>query len=257
MPTIRILLTIAVTRQWSILQLDVSNAFLHGDLAEEFYMRQPPGFEDTAFPSSVCKLNKSLYGLKQAPRQWFEKLTGNDQVAIQSLLTKLKSQFALRQLGHISLFLGIQVIRRPSGLFLTQQHYAQKLLDDSGFADCKPTSTPTSPKTPATEANTQMFDNPSLYRRLAGSLQYLSITRPDIAFATNQICQHMHKPTIADFQSLKRLLRYIKGTISFGLPITPGDLTIQTFTDADWASDASDRKSISGYCIFLGPNLIS
>ncbi|XP_020674516.1 uncharacterized protein LOC110093841 [Dendrobium catenatum] len=103
----------------------------------------------------------------------------------------------------------------------------------------------------------QLFHDPTLYRRLAGSLQYLSITCPDITFATNQVCQHMHQPMVQDFQALKGLLWYIKGTLAFGLPITPGNLTLRTYTDADWDSNAYDRKSISGFCTFLGPNLIS
>ncbi|PKU80545.1 putative mitochondrial protein [Dendrobium catenatum] len=101
------------------------------------------------------------------------------------------------------------------------------------------------------------FADPSLYRRLAGSLQYLTITWPDIAYATNRICQHMQTPSCQDYQDLKRLLRYIKGTAHLGLPITRGNLILQTYADADWAADPVDRKSVSGFCTFLGPNLIS
>ncbi|KAI0495097.1 hypothetical protein KFK09_025244 [Dendrobium nobile] len=296
MATIRTLLTIAVNRNWDTIQLDVSNAFLHGDISEDLYMQQPQGFIDINNPKLVCKLNKSLYGLKQAPRNWFEKftsflqnygfrsshsdsslflynfnniqiflllyvddilVTGNNTAAIQTLIFALHSQFVLKNLGPTSLFLDIQVIRQATGLFLTQQHYAEKLLNESGLLDSKPTSTPTAPKSNAQTMQNQPFEDPPLYRRLAGSLQYLSITRPDIAFAINQACQHMHQPTVQDFQSLKRLLRYIKGTASFGIPITKGPMILRTYSDADWASDTSDRKSISGFCTFLGPNLIS
>ncbi|PKU59636.1 Retrovirus-related Pol polyprotein from transposon TNT 1-94 [Dendrobium catenatum] len=296
MPTIRLLLTLALHRQWPMYQLDISNAFLHGDLPDDIYMRQPPGFIDQHLPNAVCKLRKSLYGLKQAPRQWFQKLTsflqskgftfsradpsllildttstqlfiliyvddflvtGNDPVAIQNLLQQLQSQFALKQLGNISLFLGIQVIQSTSGYFLSQKHYATKLLNDAGYANCKPAPTPMAPESKKSTSSTQPFHDPPLYRRLAGSLQYLSITRPDIAFATNRVCQHMQQPSDKDFQALKRLLRYINGTLSYGLPITFGSLELHSYSDADWASDSSDRKSISGFCTFLGPNLIS
>ncbi|PKU82555.1 putative mitochondrial protein [Dendrobium catenatum] len=104
---------------------------------------------------------------------------------------------------------------------------------------------------------TTPFPDPHLYQKLAGSLQYLSITRPDIAFTINYICQRMHQPTTNDFQVLKRLLRYIQGTTHLGIPIEPGDLTLRTFADADWAADSSDRRSISGYCTFLGSTIIS
>ncbi|XP_020671762.1 uncharacterized protein LOC110091851 [Dendrobium catenatum] len=182
---------------------------------------------------------------------------GNSMSAIQNLMSKLQSNFALKQLGEISLFLSIQVLRQPACLFLTLQHYAEKLLQDSGFADCKAAPTPITPKANSNDNDNQPFSDPMLYRRLAGPLQYLSITRPDIAFTTNQICQHMHQPNVQNFQELKRLLRYIKGTSSFGLPITTGDLTLKTYTEADWASDPSDRKSISGHCNYLCSNLIS
>ncbi|KAI0502061.1 hypothetical protein KFK09_017006 [Dendrobium nobile] len=259
-------------------------------------MRQPPGFTDPNQPNAVCKLHKSLYGLKQAPRQWFQKLTsflqqlgfgfsrsdpsllifnqngisiylliyvddflvtGNNDAAIRHLLTQLKQQFALKQLGDISLFLGIQVTRTKHGFFLSQAHYATKILNDAGYKDCKAAPTPITPVNHQQKPNLQPHSDPSLYRRLAGSLQYLSITRPDIAYATNRVCQHMQTPTEQDFHDLKRLLRYIKGTLTYGLPITHGSLDLRTYSDADWASDTTDRKSVSGFCTFLGPNLIS
>ncbi|XP_020687953.1 uncharacterized protein LOC110103535 [Dendrobium catenatum] len=108
-----------------------------------------------------------------------------------------------------------------------------------------------------TQQNEQEFFDLTLFRKLAGSLQYLSNTRPNIAFATNSICQRMHHPRNCDFHALKRLLRYIKGTLNFGLPITHGNLQLRTYTDADWAADPTDRKSTTGYCTFLGLNLIS
>ncbi|PKU70452.1 putative mitochondrial protein [Dendrobium catenatum] len=105
--------------------------------------------------------------------------------------------------------------------------------------------------------NKTRFSNPKLYRKLAGSLQYLSITHPDIAFTTNYICQHMHDPSVDDFQTLKRLLRYIQGTIALSIPIDRGDLQLRAFADADWAADHSDRRSITGFCTFLGNTIIS
>ncbi|PKU79923.1 putative mitochondrial protein [Dendrobium catenatum] len=101
------------------------------------------------------------------------------------------------------------------------------------------------------------FADPSLYRKLAGSLQYLSITHHDIAFATNIVCQHMHNPTIQDYQVLKRLLCYIQGTIALGFQISSGDLQLRTYAAADWAADTSDHKSISSFFPFLGNSLIS
>ncbi|PKU82366.1 Retrovirus-related Pol polyprotein from transposon TNT 1-94 [Dendrobium catenatum] len=295
MVTIRILLTIAVQNQWPVIQLDVTNAFLHGDLSDEIYMKQPAGFIDSQHPQHVCKLHKSIYGLKQSPRQWFQKFTaflqslgfqfskadpslllynqnsiqiffliyvddilvaGNDNTKIASILQQLHSEFHLKQLGEVSLFLGIQVNKTEQGYFLHQAHYARELLHHAGFLECKPAATPMGTKRKHS-VDDQPFQDPSHFRKLAGSLQYLTITRPDIAFATNSICQHMHKPRITDYQDLKRLLRYIKGTVDFGLPLQSGTLQLNAYADADWAADPHDRKSISGHCMFLGTNLIS
>ncbi|XP_020696994.1 uncharacterized protein LOC110110045 [Dendrobium catenatum] len=111
-----------------------------------------------------------------------------------------------------------------------------------GFKDCKPAPTPVTPNSKPLPANSPPFSNPSL---------------PDISYATNRVCQHMQHPTEQDFKALKRLLRYINSTLSFGLPITIGNLDLHSYLDADWASDTTDRKSISGFCTFLGPNLIA
>ncbi|PKU84943.1 Retrovirus-related Pol polyprotein from transposon TNT 1-94 [Dendrobium catenatum] len=295
-PTIRILLILALQHAWPIHQLDVSNAFLHGQLHHTVYMTQPPGFVDNLQPNYVCQLKKALYRLKQSPREWFSTLsgylhtlgfqfstsdsslliynkngtrmyflvyvddillTGNCQQAIKQLLQTLNSRFTMKDLGQLSQFLGIQVTHTPSGLHLSQGHFAQTILHRAGMLNCKPVSTPSQIKNNSTNQASLAFANPSLYRQLAGSLQYLTLTRPDISFAVNKVCQHMQNPTNLHFESLKRLLRYIHGTLHVGLPLSGGDLTLRSYADADWAGDTSDRKSITGYCNFLGHSLIS
>lgn len=101
------------------------------------------------------------------------------------------------------------------------------------------------------------MSNPDLYRSLVGSLQYLTLTRPEISFAVNTVCQHMHLPLEQHFTAVKRILRYIKGSLHQGLLFSKGSLTFSAFSDADWAGDALDRRSTGGYCVFLGPNLVS
>lgn len=112
-------------------------------------------------------------------------------------------------------------------------------------------------KPPSTSHDSLPFSNSSLYRSIVGGLQYLTITRPDLSLAVNQAFQFMHLPTNGHFQLVKRLLRYIKGTLDHGLRFTSGPFTIHAFSDSNWAGDCIDRKSTSGYCVFLGPNLIS
>lgn len=159
-------------------------------------------------------------------------------------------------LGELSYFLGIEVIKFDSGMLLSQTKYAMDLLDKAGMHDCKPSSTPISvkPSIPAVDSD---FADTSWYRTLVGSLQYLTLTRPEISYAVNVACQHMHAPKISDFTAGKRILRYVKGTLHQGLYFTPGPLTLTTFSDADWAGDNIDRRLTTGYCVYFGSNLIA
>ncbi|PKU65281.1 uncharacterized protein LOC110106346 [Dendrobium catenatum] len=125
------------------------------------------------------------------------------------------------------------------------------------MTNCKPVSTPSHLKSSNSPGLTAAYSNPTFYRQLAGCLQYLTLTRPDIAYTVNKVCQHMQNPTILHFEDLKRLLRYIQGTLHVGLPLFRDKPILQSFSDSDWAGDVKDRKSITGYCNFLGSSLIS
>ncbi|CAL2228237.1 unnamed protein product [Prunus armeniaca] len=103
----------------------------------------------------------------------------------------------------------------------------------------------------------ELLDNPSLYRSIVGALQYLTFSRPDIAYAINYACQFLQQPTTTHLIVVKRILRYIQGTLDYGIQFTSGFLELQAYTDADWAGDPNDRKSTSGYVVFLGRNPIS
>lgn len=100
---------------------------------------------------------------------------------------------------------------------------------------------------------TTEFSDPSLFRQVIGSFQYLQLTIPDLSFSVNKLAQKMNRPSEGDWVALKRVLRYLKGTMDLGLffPKSP-DLTIRAFSDSDWAGDTTDRCSTSGYCIFMG-----
>ncbi|GKB11023.1 ribonuclease H-like domain-containing protein, partial [Tanacetum coccineum] len=99
---------------------------------------------------------------------------------------------------------------------------------------------------------------PSLYRSLAGGFQYLTFTRPDISYAVQQICLHMHDPREPHFIALKRVLHYVRGTLDFGLQLyTSSTGSLVAYSDADWDGCLTTRRSTSGYCVFLGDNLLS
>ncbi|PKU64108.1 putative mitochondrial protein [Dendrobium catenatum] len=296
MPTVHVFILVALYYNWKIVQLDISNAFLHGPLSETVFMRQPSGFADQNHPHYVCRLKKAIYGLKQSPRQWYATLsqhllkfgfkisaadpslmvyhsssvslyiliyvddillTGNNQTTINELLLSLQNQFSMKNLGHLSQFLGIQVSSTQYGMHLSQTLYAKQVLEKAGMSRSNPVATPSIYKPSDAMATEAEFENPQLYRQLAGSLQYLTLTRPDITFAIQQVCQYMHKPLISHFHNLKRLLRYIQGTLDQGLSLYKDELKLHNYTDSDWAGDSKDRKLVTGYYNFLGKSLIS
>jgi len=131
------------------------------------------------------------------------------------------------------------------------------ILDQTGMADCKPcfTSVDINPKLSTDGAP---IADPTDFRSLAGALQYLTFTRPDIAYAVQQVCLHMHDPREPHIAALKRILRYVRGTLQLGLHITASSApNLIVYSDADWAGCPDTRKSTSGYAVFLGDNLIS
>jgi histone deacetylase 1/2 len=299
MATIRVILSIAVSRGWSLRQLDVQNAFLHGILEEEVYMRQPPGYIDKSRPDFVCKLDKALYGLKQAPRAWYARLSAKlialgfvpskadtslfyfnkhgvtvfvliyvDDIIVASstpratsgLLHSLRQEFALKDLGELHYFLGIEVNKDAGGLKLTQDKYASDLLKKVNMTSCKPVSTPlsTSEKLSVYEGTRLGPNDATRYRSIVGALQYLTLTRLDIAFSVNKVCQFLHAPTDIHWAAVKRILRYLKGNTRIGLKIQKSNsMMISGFSDADWAGSVDDRRSTSGFANFLGANLVS
>ncbi|XP_019198280.1 PREDICTED: uncharacterized protein LOC109192146 [Ipomoea nil] len=255
-----------------------------------------PGYEDPAHPDYVCHLQRSLYGLKQAPRAWFKRLQdflvsagflpsktnvslfhytmgtsrvfflvhvddiimmGNDYALLDVMLKRLSVAFKIRYLGTPSFFLGIETLREYGGLLLSQRRYMGDILNRAGMIDCKPLTTPAA-VSQVVSPSSQPHENPTQYHRIVGAMQYLTITRPDLSNAINHLCQFMHSPTDEHWVIVKRVLRYTKGTLDYGLRISfSASTAIHAFSDFVWAGCLVDRKSTSGYAVFLGDNLIS
>ncbi|XP_021733475.1 uncharacterized protein LOC110700265 [Chenopodium quinoa] len=271
--------------------MDVKNAFLHVHLNETVYMHQSMGFRDKDHPDYV------LYGLKQAPRAWYQRfadflatigfthsqsdhslfiyMNGSDVAYIllyvddiiltassdrhrKHFMSLLGSEFAMKDLGPLSFFLGIAVTRHAQGLFLSQKQYAANIIERAGMSNCSPSPTPVDTKSKLSATDDTPYADPTMYRSLAGALQYLTFTRPDISYAMQQVCLHMHAPTNEHMSALKRIIRYIQGTLSFGLHLYESDVDrLISYTDVDWGGCPDTRRSTSGYCVFLGDNLIS
>ncbi|GJY60586.1 ribonuclease H-like domain-containing protein [Tanacetum coccineum] len=196
-------------------ELDVNNAFLHGDLSETVYMHQPPGFRDSAHPDYVCLLQRSLYGLKQAPRAWFQRFA--------SYITRVgfshsrcdSSLFIYRQgIDAAYLLLYVDDIKK----------YAIEILEKEHMVFCNTSRTPVDTEFKL-GVDDDLVSDPTLYRSLAGSLQYLTFTRLDISYAVQQVCLHMYDPREPHLSTFKRILQYVHGTLHYGLQLFSSSTT--------------------------------
>jgi len=222
MSTVRTLVSLAANGGWKLHQLDVKNAFLHGDLVEEVYMEVPPGFGTKQTVGKVCRLKKSLYGLKQSPRAWFDRfrramvgmeyrqtnadhtvffkhhgahttilavyvddmiITGDDESEIAQLKVRLGKEFEVKDLGQLRYFLGIEIACGAEGIVLSQRKYVLDLLTETGMLGCRPASAPIDQKSKLSAEAGEPVDR-ERYQRLVGRLIYLSHTRPDISFCS-------------------------------------------------------------------------
>ncbi|XP_020219796.1 uncharacterized protein LOC109802814 [Cajanus cajan] len=260
-------------------------------------MAQPQGFH-TGSLNTVCKLRKAIYGLKQAPRAWFQKftinllrlgfqqartdhslfiftskttsiyiliyvddiiITSNSSTAIQNLIQTLHKSFPLKDLGKLDHFLGIEVSSdNAGGIHLSQTKYLIDILAKLNMSNAKPIKTPMAPSSRLTNDGTEICQDSSLYRSVVGALQYLTITRPYIAYTVNKLSQFMHHPLEIHWKAAKRLLRYLKCTSQHGLHYKKSSaIDILAYCDSDWASDQEDMRSTSRYYVYLGSNIVS
>ena len=172
----------------------------------------------------------------------------------------LSSKFALKDLGDLHFFLGIEVKKTQDGIMLNQEKYATELLTRMRMKDCKPSPTPlsSSEQLSAYQGEPLNEQESTKYISAVGALQYLTLTRPDISFVVKKVCQYLHAPTSTHLTSVKRIIRYIKHTVSLGLQFKRSSSTlVSAFSDADWAGCSDDRKSTGGFAVFFGSNLIS
>ncbi|XP_019052077.1 PREDICTED: uncharacterized protein LOC104590526 [Nelumbo nucifera] len=205
--------------------MDVKNVFLHGDLKEDIYMTPPPGL----FSSSTLELQQ-----------------------------RLQESFHMKDLGHLTYFLGLEVQSNSISIFLNQHKYTQDLVALAGLQDSSLVDTSLEVNAKYHSDEGELFTDPSLYRQLVGSLNYLTITRPDISFVVQQVSQFMHSPRHLHLVAVHRIIRYLRGTPCRGLFFPTGSsLCLSAFSDADWAGCPNTRRSITGWHMFLGDSLIS
>jgi hypothetical protein len=294
--TVRTLLDIAAHHKWQVYQMDVKSAFLNGFLEEEVYVNQPPGFEDLKHPKKIYWLKKSLYGIKQAPRAWYNRIdtylikigfnrsqneptlytkidehgkilivclyvdemiyTGN--LELTNFKHAMQSEFEMTDLGMMKYFLGIEVDQSTKGIFVCQQKYAADILKRFHMEECNPIETPIPLGTKVSKKDEGPIVDSTLYKILVGNLLYLTTTRPDIMYASSLVSRFMESPKYSHWKMVKRILRYVAGTLNSGLWYTKSDTNqLSSYTDSDFAGSLDDRKSTSGHVFQLGMNLIS
>ncbi|CAL8176394.1 unnamed protein product [Prunus armeniaca] len=270
---------------------------LHLVLHEEVYVDQPPGFVIKNREDGVYRLKKALYGLKQAPRAWYEEInsyfekagfktslseatlyvkftesgilivslyvddiiyTGSSRELLLDFKTEMMKQYEMTDLGLLHHFMGLGVIQTETYIFLHQKKYAKTLLDMFGFKDCKSIATPLAVNEKLSKQDGSEQADESLYRQVVGSLLYLTATRPDIMFVASLLARFMHGPTRKHMGTTKRVLRYIQGTLDYGIAYERGkEAVLIGYCDSDWSGSEDDMKSTSGYAFHLGSGVFS
>eukprot|EP00253_Pinus_taeda_P009256 PITA_09256 len=236
MSTIRLVLALAAQFKWKVHKMDVKSAFLNGDLQEEVYITQPPGF----------KITDDLI------------ITGSSAHLIHGIKQDLCRTFDMTDLGLLHYCLGIEVWQTESHICLSQSKYAKNLVDRFIMQDCKPASTPMEPGLKLSAQSSSPPVDETLFRQLVGSLIYLTATRPDISFSVSYISRFMSAPKADHWIAAKCVLRYVRGTSDYGLLYTRSfDPILSGYTDSDWAGSIDDRKSTAGYVFNLGSGAVT
>ncbi|KAK8926656.1 hypothetical protein KSP39_PZI018977 [Platanthera zijinensis] len=294
---IRLFLAYASHKGFTVYQMDVKSAFLNGNLKEEVYVAQPPGFVNPTFPNHVYFLNKALYFLKQAPRAWYETLSSfllenkfsrgkidktlflrevkgkillvqiyvddiifgsTDNNLCKKFSKLMQGKFEMSSMGELKYFLGLQVKQSEDEIFISQTKFTNELLKKFGMENATSMRTPMrSTVSLDKDEKGKPFDE-TKYKSIIRSMLYLTASRPDIMFSTCVCAKYQVNIKESHYIAAKRILRYLKGTPNLDLWYPRNnDVELIGFSDADFAGSRDDRKSTSGTCQFLGRRLIS
>jgi len=254
-------------------------------------VNQQPGFEIKGKEDYVYKLDKALYGLKQALRAWNKKIdsflvqqgfmkcvnehgiycrnsnnklivclyvddmivTGNNEEEMKVFKKNMMKKFEMSDLGNLTYFLGIEFEMNSQGILIHQRKYAQDVLKRFNMLNCKPISTPVDTGVKLSLVNDEKEVNRTLFKQIVGSLRYLYHTRPDIGYGVSLFNRYMVKPTTSHLVAAKRILRYVKGTGSYGIHYSKNQSDeLIGYSDSDWSGDKDDRKSTASYVFMIG-----
>jgi len=288
---------VAASKGYKLKQFDIATAFLSGELNETIFMEQPEGYVDEKYPEHVCKLHKAIYGLKQGPAQFHKKLrrelsnigmnpTHSDSCvytgkvggmrvylalyvddgllvspsmeALDKVVESLSRKFEVKH-GNATIFVGIEIERdEKDGIKLSQQKYIKKVLQTFGMSGAKPAATLMAVGTQLPKLDNQQKCN-FQYREAVGSLLFTAmVTRPDIANAVAQVSQYLCAFGSEHVAAVKRILRYLRGTMDVGLNYeAKEDINLLGFVDSDHAGDHATRRSTTGYIFEINGSAIT
>lgn len=255
--TIRLVLALASGKRWPLFQLDVKSAFLNGPLEEEVYVFPPPGFVIKGREDKVYKLKRALYGLKQAPRAWNKRIdsflvqqgfskcsveygvyvrvktdtkmmllclyvddllvTGSDIGEIEEFKARMKSEFEMTDLGELTYFLGMEFVNTEQGIILHQRKYISEVLKRYDMINCNLAVTPVEVNLKLEKGGDEKAMDATVFKQMVGSLRYIYNSRPDISYGVGLVSRFMDDPRHSHLVAVKRILRYLKGTLEFGV----------------------------------------
>nr|GEV73092.1 retrovirus-related Pol polyprotein from transposon TNT 1-94 [Tanacetum cinerariifolium] len=294
---VRIFIAYAAHKSFLIFQMDVKTAFLNGPLKEEVYVAQPDGFVDPDHPEKVYRLRKALYGLKQAPRAWYDELSkfltskgftkgtidptlftiryGEDILLVQIYVDDIvfsstnpkyskcfeklmHGRFEMSLMGEMKFFLGLQIHQSPCGIFINQAKYTLEILHKHGMDKGQSIGTPIATKPKLDEDLSGNSVDQTDYRSKIRSLVYLTSSRPDIVQAVCFCARYQSRPTEKHLKEVKRIFRYLRGTVNMGLWYPKGSsFELTAFLDADHTRCIDSHKITSEGIQFLGDKLVS
>ena len=277
---------------------------MHGEIQENIYVHQPAGFIKEGKENQVYKLKKALYGLKQARRAWYSKIeayfsraqftrctsehtlftkqvrgnilvvslyvddlifTGSCKAICEEFKHSMQLEFDMTDLGKMRHFLGIEVIQNEAGIFICQRRYAREILVRFDMMHSNSVTNPMVPGTVLSKDNEGISVDATKFKQAIGSLMYLTVTRPDLMFCVSLISRYMANPKAFHWAATKRLLRYLQGTIEYGLFYKKGQnkkgqkMSLSTYSDSNYAGDPDpdDRRSTTGSVFMIGTTAIS
>jgi hypothetical protein len=186
-------------------------------------------------------------------------ITSTKNAKVAAFKEEMKATFQMSDMGPLSFYMGIEVHQDDSGITLRQTAYAKRVVELAGLTDCNPSLTPMEEKLKLSRDSTTEEVDATQYRRLVGSLRYLAHTRSDLTFSVGYVSRFMQRPTTEHQQVLKRIIRYVTGTLDHDLyyPRCPGEAHLIGYNDSNHAGDIDTSKSTSGVLFFFGKCLVS